>query len=360
MPQFFSTEHTRVLEEAIRELETDPNEYIGARYMPAVDVPASMVYVDIWESRGGLVKEHTLGTDPQSAPKRQFRTMSFSSGAYKEFIRFNEADILRLRELGLNDQSKRGIRQHLNENVLTLNNRIESRIELLRWQAMLNGYFVYDGKVVDFGVPALNQVAPAVPWGESAGGSFTTAIPEADPLRDLLWWLTGGYAPFRKYKVTRIVMNPNTERMFLENPKVRALIGPRFAAADFAGLTLKNVAAFLMPGLPDIEIYNGWYQSESEDPITGKITVGDAVYFIPDGKIFFEVKLPGGANTVGDFQMSLNLSNGSIDNPATGKFVIVKEHIEDKPENPYIDVIGGVYGGPRLKRGFDLLSATVI
>ena len=58
--------------------------------------------------------------------------------------------------------------------------------------------------------------------------------------------------------------------------------------------------------------------------------------------------------------MTLNLSNGSVDAPAPGKFILVDEHISDRPGNPFIDVVGGFVGGPRLKRGFDVLTATVI
>jgi hypothetical protein len=58
--------------------------------------------------------------------------------------------------------------------------------------------------------------------------------------------------------------------------------------------------------------------------------------------------------------MSLSLANGSVDAPAPGKFILVDEHIEDRPGNPFIDIFGGFYGGPRLKRPFDVLTATVI
>lgn len=359
MSSFFAGAHTRILQEVIREIETDPNEYLGAKYMPATEIAASTVFLDVLEARGGLLKEHTLGTDPQSAPRRQFRTQQYAPGAYKEFIRFNEGDILRLRELGLNDQSKRGIRQHLNENALVLNNRIESRMELLRWQAIFNGTFVYDGKTVDFGKPAQNDVSPSVPWGNSSGGSFTTANNSAKPVEDLRYWLMGGYAPFRKYKITKVIMNPNTARMILDNSNVQSLIQYRFGADSYKAHDVNVALSFLIPGMPEVEIYQGWYQTESVDATTGQITVGNAVYFIPDGKIFFEAKLPD-ANKVGDLVMTLNLANGSVDNPAPGKFILVDEHIADRPGNPYIDVIGGFYGGPRLKRAFDVLTATVI
>lgn len=359
MSKVFAAEHTRVLQEVIREIETDPAEYLGAKYMPAIDMPTASVFVDVLEARGGLIKEHTLGTDPQSSNRRQFRTQQFAPGFYKEFIRFNEGDILRLRELGMNDQSKRGIRQHLNENALVLNNRIEARMELLRWQAIFNGTYVYDSKTVDFGKPAANDVSPTVPWGNSSGGQFTTANNSATPIADLRFWLMGGYAPFRKYKKTKIVMNPNTARVFLDNTTVQSLIQNRFASESYKMHDINAVLQFLVPGCPPVEIYEGWYQTETADNTTGQITVGDAIFFIPDGKIFFECKLPDN-NKVGDVCMTLNLSNGSIDSPAAGKFIIVDEHIEDRPGNPYIDVLGGFHGGPRLKRAFDVLTATVI
>lgn len=357
MSKFFAGAHTRVLQEVIREIETDPNEYVGARYMPSVEIPSSTVFVDVIEARGGLTKEHAIGSDPQSLGRRQFRTQQYAPGAYKEFIRFNEADILRLRELGQNDQSKRGIRQHLNENALLLNNRIEARMELLRWQAIFNGTYVYDGKTVDFGKPAANDVAAAVAWGQIVSGQYV-ANPAATPIQDVRFWVMGGYATFRKYKITKMIMNKNTARVFLDNPNVQSLIQNRFAAETYKMHDINEVLQFLVPGCPAIEIYGGWYQTETQDATTGAFTVSDGVYFIPDGRVYFETKLPDG-NKIGDVVMSLNLSNGNVDAPAAGKFILVDEHIADRPQNPYIDLIGGFYGGPRLKRPFDTLTASV-
>lgn len=360
MSTVFAAAHTRVLQEVIREIETDVTEYLGAKYLPTIEEPATTVFVDVLEARGGLISEHTLGTDPVAAQRRQVRTQQYAPGSYREFIRFNEGDILRLRELGLNDQSKRGIRQHLNENALVLNNRIEARIELLRWQAILNGTYIYDGKTVSFGVPAANNVTPLVPWGLNDGsGNFTTTNPAATPIQDMRYWIMGGYAPFRKYKITKLIMNPNTERMVLDNPNVQSLIQTRFAAESYRLNNINETMGFLIPGMPPIEVYKGWYQQDSINNTTGEITVGNAIYFIPDGSIYFEAKLPD-MNKIGDVVMTLNLSSGSVDSPAAGKFILVDEHIQDRPGNPYIDIFGGFVGGPRLKRGFDTLTGTVI
>jgi hypothetical protein len=358
MSKIFADAHTRVLQEVIREIETDTSTYLGAKYMPSIAIPASTVFVDVLEARGGLTQEHALGVDPLSVPRRQFRTQQYAPGAYKEFIRFNEGDILRLRELGLNDLSQRGIRMHLNENALVLNNRIEARQELLRWQAIFNGTYVYDGKTVDFGKPGSNDVAPLVPWATVVSGVLK-ANAAATPIQDLRYWLLGGYSKFRRYMITKVIMNGNTARWILDNANVQSLIQSRFAADSYKLHEVKALLSFLIPGMPEVEIYNGWYQAETVDATTGAISVGDAIFFIPDGRLFFEAKLPSD-NKIGDIVQTLSLANGSVDNPAPGKFILVDEHIADRPGNPYIDVFGGFYGGPRLKRAFDTLTATVI
>lgn len=359
MSKFFAVEHTRALDEVIKEIETDPAEYLGAKYMPFKEVPTRQIFVDQIKARGGLVQEHGLGADPKAVQRRGFKTQEYSPGSYREFVRFTEDDILYLRELGKNDQSGRGIRQHLNENALMLNNRIEARIELLRWQAIFNGTYIYDGKTIDFGKPGANNVTPLVPWLEDDGMGGLKANPAATPVQDMRYWLLGGYSTFRKYKKTAIIMNPNTARGVLDNPNVQSLIQNRFAAdSAYKQHDINEVMSFLVPGCPPIVIYEGWYQNDSINATTGDIVVGDAIYFIPDGDIYFEVKLPG-SDIIGDVVSTLNLSNGSVDAPATGKFIIVDEHIEDHKGNPYIDLLGGFAGGPRLKRAFDTLTAYV-
>lgn len=361
MSSIFAGAHTRVLNEVIREIETDPTTYLGAKYLPAREIAATTVFLDVWEARGGLMQEHTLGADAQFSARRQFRTQQYSPGYYKEAIRFGEADILHLRQLGQNDQSGRGIQEHLNENGLALNHRMEARMELLRWQAIFNGTFTYDNKVVSFGVPAANNVAPTAVWGFNDGaGNYTTANPAANPVFDFRTWVDGGYATFRKYVITSAIMNPNTARMFLNNPNVQSLIQYRMASDSMTGnYDINKALSFLVPGAPPVTIYKGWYQPETINATTGQITVGTAQYFIPDGSIYFETDLPDN-NKIGDFVMTLNLSNGDINNPTPGKFIVVDEKIKDHAANPHINLVGGFYGGPRLKRGFDVLTATCI
>lgn len=357
--ELISPAYTRALGEVIREIEPNPDLYRGIRYMPAVDRPTNNVYVDVWEATGGATLEHTLDTDPLNIQKKAFRTMQFSAGSYREGIRFGESDILRLRELGTNDLSKRGIQQHLEENAKRLNTRIETRQELLRWQVIFNGSYVFDGKVVDFGVPAANTVSPVANWGSvDAQTGVVTVNPAADPIADLRLWTMGGYAQFRKYTIKAMVMNPNTERMFLANPKVQEQIRPFLASGIISGYETNKILGLLIPGIANIEVYKGTYFSETIDPLTGKISVSPSTYFIPNGKIYFETELPDG-NQIGEISMTLNLSNGSIEAPTAGKFVVTDQRGLANFQNPYIAMYSGFNGGPALTRGFDLLTATV-
>jgi hypothetical protein len=96
---------------------------------------------------------------------------------------------------------------------------------------------------------------------------------------------------------------------------------------------------------------------------SGKISVSDATYFIPDGYIYFECALPGN-DKIGEFVQTVHLAAGSINDPGYGKFLVIEDNTQPGskggPGNPYIDLIGGVYGGVKLDRAFDVLTAKVV
>jgi hypothetical protein len=60
----------------------------------------------------------------------------------------------------------------------------------------------------------------------------------------------------------------------------------------------------------------------------------------------------------------VNLGSGTIDSPGYGKFLVIDDNTapgtKGGPGNPYMDIIAGVYAGPKLDRSFDVLTAKVI
>ena len=359
--EFFTDEHTEILQKLVREVVNDPSTYMGSKFLPSVALPVNKIRVEVVEASGGLTNAHVPGTDPKYIEDFGTRVQEFIPPKWKEAIHWDEERILYLRELGQNDRSKRGIRQYIDIAVDKLNRRLEARIEKLRWDAIFDGGYSWFGKTVSFGIPAANLATPiGAVW--STGGPTPIANDAAEPLEDIRYWTMGGLAPYRKYKVSKMYMNPNTARFILDNANVQSLVSRYFSNDVFGKYELNKTLQLLIPGSPEVVIYDGWYQSESL--VGGKVTVSDAIYFIPDGKIFFEVSnLPGG-DVIGEWVQSVHLAEGTIDNPGYGKFLVVDDNTtpgsKGGPKNPFVDLVAGVYGGPKLDRPFDVLTADVL
>lgn len=358
MNEFLTTEFTQVLQKLIKEVVNDPATYRGHKYLPAVSLPVSEIYTEVIEATGGLTNQHQPGTQPKYIQSFGSRVQKYEPPFYKEAINYNEQKILFFRKLGENGRNVRGVQQRIEIDMDRLNRRIEARMEYERWQAIFNGGITWMGKTISFNIPSANN---AVPLGANWSLDGANANNAANPVADLRYWVTGGYAKFRKYMISGIVMNGNTARWILENANTKAYLSSLGANPNIGNWDVNKVLSFLIPGVPPVDIYNGWYQSETT--VNGKLTVGDAQYFIPDGRIYFEVSgLPGG-DKIGEFVQTLNLATGSIAEPGHGKFLLVEDNTvpgsQGGPKNPFLDLVGGVYGGPKLDRAFDVLTATV-
>lgn len=356
--EFFTDEHTQILQKLVREVVNDPKTYIGSRFFPSVAVNAAEIYTEVVEATGGLTNPHVIGTDPTVIQSFGTRVQKFEPPAYKEKIIYNEKQILRLRQLGEQDRSRAGIRQRIDLDIDRLNRRLEARFEYERWQVIINGSFTWMGQTFSYGVPAANR---AVPLGALWSLDGKTANNLADPLTDIRYWCLGGYAPYRKYFIRKMYMNPNTARFILDNSNVKSYIQNGVANPNITAYDVNNVLKFFIPACPEVEIYNGWYQAETT--VNGKLTVGDAIYMLPDGYIFFDVSLADN-QTLGEFVQAQHLAGGTVDQPGFGKFLVVEENIapgtKGGPSNPYIEVLSGCYGGIKLDQPFNMLTAKVI
>lgn len=356
---WFTDEYTSLLQKLIKEVVNDPTTYMGSKFIPSVALPVNRIRTEVIEASGGLTEEHVPGTDPKYIRSFGTRVQEYVPPKYKEAIHYDEQKLLYLRELGQNGLDVRGIQQYIDIDIDRLNRRLEARIEKLRWDAIFTGGFSYMGKSFSFGVPSTNV---ALPLGQNWSLDGVSSNNSSNPIVDIRYWTLGGYAPFRKYKIKNMIMNPNTVRWILDNSNVQSLIKTYFSAENFGAYELNKTLQVLIPGCPEVITYDGWYQSESINA-DGKLVVSDAVYFIPDGKIFFEVtNLPGG-DKIGEFVQSVHLAGGTIKQPGYGKFLVIDDNTAQGtrggPKNPFIDIVAGVYGGVKLDRAFDLLTASV-
>ncbi len=373
--QFLTTEYTEVIQKLIREVVNDPSTYRGAKYLPSVSIPVKKIRTEVVEASGGLTKEHVPGTQPKYIQSFGHRAQEYDISYYKEAIHYDEAKLLYIRELGNNGRNARGVRQFIDLDIDRLNRRLEARIEYERWQAIFTGAITFMGNTFSFNVPTQNN---ATPIGAKWSLDGVNANNLANPVKDIRYWLMGGYAPFRKYIKTGILMNPNTARWILDNTNTLSYLTSYGANASIKEYDINTVLKFLIPGCPPVDVYEGWYQDEALDgntvgglptyagqvtPAPQQITTTNAIYFIPDGAIYFECKLPGG-DKIGEFVQGINLASGTIDNPGYGKFLVVDDctapGTRGGPSNPFVDLIGGVYGGIKLDRPFDTLTASVL
>lgn len=357
--EFVTDEQTAVIQKLIQEVVNDPSTYMGSKYLPSVVVPSRKIRNEVIEASGGLTNEHVPGTSPKYIQSFGTRVQEFVAPEYKEAIHYDEPKILYLRELGQTDTSKRGVKRYIDLDSDRLNRRLEARIEKLRWDAIFNGSFTWLSQTFSYGVPTANRT---VPIGAVWSTDGINANNSANPLIDIRYWTMGSLAAFRKYKITKMIMNGVTSRWILDNTNTRAFVASLGANGAFnGGFSLQKVIDYAIPGAPPVEIYDGWYQEETV--VNGKLTVGDAQFFIPNGYIFFEASLPGG-DKIGEFVQGAHLASGSVDAPGAGKFFVVDDNLapgtRGGPANPFMDLIAGVYGGVNLQRSFDLLTAKVI
>lgn len=358
MNEFLTNEYTEVIQKVIREVVNDPSTYIGARYLPSIALPVNKIRTEVIEATGGLTNEHLPGTQPKYVQSFGTRVQEYQPPFYKEAIHYDEQKILFLRELGQNGRNVRGVQKYMDLDIDRLNRRIEARIEKQRWDTIFQGGFSWMGKTISFGIPSDHRLVPTgAAW--ASGGVVNNS---ANPIADLRYWTTGGVSAVRKYVFTKIVMNGNTARYILENANTKAYLTSYGANPKIDSYNIETILSFLIPGLPPVEIYNGWYQTESVDA-NQKITVSDAIYMIPDGYIFLENSLPGG-DKIGDFVQTCQLATGSIAEPGVGKFLVIEDctgpGTKGGPTNPFVDLVGGVYGGVKLDRAFDTVTAYVL
>jgi hypothetical protein len=90
-----------------------------------------------------------------------------------------------------------------------------------------------------------------------------------------------------------------------------------------------------------------------------------AIYFIPTGKIFFGVDVGAYGGTLGDFCMIGAIQNGGFQNPQPGMFIVLEDFTAPAAgnggmEQPYLKMVSGFNGGVRIRRPYDILTATVI
>lgn len=347
----FNKRHRTAIGALVDEIIANQGDKVAMRLMPIKNTFAMYIEHEIVHGFGGLTNERSLNSEGLQIAGMSTESTIFKPGAYQEFVRYNEKDLLDLRKAGT--FGERGATGMTNDELdqitragRKLMRRIENRIQKLIWDAFFTGKFVYMGTEFSFGIPAGNTIAAESDWSVAA-----TATPYLDLVN-----VIEKNPLLRKYKFSEIIMNGNTAADILMANSVQKFV----SNVNIKDLSAEEVRKFAAPGLPPMTVVKDSYQEESL--VNGKIVLGNAEFFVPDNKVLLIPDLSKAEyNQFGDFELTENLNDPSatLDRPAVGTYVFTDEEGLNKRQSPHLKVIGGFNGGPNLKRPKEVFVLTV-
>ncbi len=345
MPLAFPT--TQEITHIVRNRIVDPARFIGAAFCPVVNEYAEKIEYDVLEGSYGMTQAHAINADPKIIQLPVQSQKMFKTAYWKDSYRLNEEELLYTRRAGTYNQ--RAGRDRVLMRAKQMDDRVETRIEYLRWQPLVNGTLTVNENnvifTIDYGIPATNKpvLAGTAKWDD---------VVNSDPITDISNWMilyrgTGA-------KPQRCVFNLKTAQKLLQNQKLRDLLKQ---SGFVESLQLGNMGKALKIFFPELE-FNIYDEGYSTDGTNFNL-------FVPDGRF---VMIGGVTSSAGnselqgelmmDFASTISLHNGGIDNPQPGKFAIIEDK-SSQEKNPYVDVTVGVYGLPRVYHPNWIVSATV-
>lgn len=319
---------TQEITHIVRNRAYDPSLYIGARFCPFAPEYVTKIEYDILEPSYGMTSAHALGSNVKNIDVPSMGTKRFGTAYWKEKHTINEEKLLNARAAG--SYNKRAGRELVLQAALQLDTRLETRVEWLRWQTAINGKIVVTDNGVNFtvtyGIPDDHRIDLS---SDSARNWKATT---SDPQSDIDAWLKLFRGSGAAGKT--VYMNSDTAGVMAQNQKIRDLL----KQCNYAGmLSSSNITQALKMLFPKLEfvVYDGGYLDEAKS----------FKMFIPDGVLVILGEYAG--EKLMDFVTTLSLHNGGLDKPQPGKFSLIKDR-SSNAENPFISLLVGLYGLPRV------------
>jgi hypothetical protein len=330
---------TQEITHIVRNRSVDPTKFIGAKFCPVKDYYTEEIQYDVLEASTGMTTAHNVGTDPKVVTLPGQSRKRMGTGYWKETYRIKEDELLYARRAGTYNQ--RAGRDLVLKRTLEFDDRLETRIEWLRWQPLVAGQLAVDENgvkyTVDYNVPAANKP-------ELAGAELWSAKDTADPITNITTWLklfrgTGA-------RGVEALFNMEVANYLAQNAVIRELLKQSQYAMNLTAENIANALKLLFPKM-DFTLYDEGYVDD------GKVFHP----FIPDDR--FVIRGQGMPNEpLMDFASTISLHSGTLDNPQPGKFAVIEDESEKK-KNPHIDITVGIYGLPQLFHPNWIVSAKV-
>lgn len=399
----------RNLMKVIDDIPSQPEVYRGEEIFPFSEQAGPKVEWDIRKPLGGMTQAVARGAESPIIHRRGVGQASFEPAHFREKVILGESDVTTLRKLGTYEERETAS-SLISEIVIDLNARLETRIEWLRWQPVVNNSLsINENKVqftVNYNMPTRQRPTAGTLWSNTS---------LADPLSNMQAWIrlargTGG-------KVKKFWFNTKVQQYLFQNMRILAIIDRVFNSGNINMMSpeiLKSIFKTYI-GNYEYEIYDAGYnlvtytkealssggittfvvddatgyaaddvcqisaadESAEEDAtivgvsgntidctgttLTGNYPANSMLRcyktYLPDDVFVIEMEFPPGSGPTGEvISVDAVYGEGSLMSPKPGKFAETLFHDKDPKQ---IEIIVGCNCLPVLYRKRGFIVATV-
>jgi len=399
----------RYLMKVIDDIPALVETFRGSEIMPLVEQPGPKVEWDIKRPLGGMTQAVARGAESPLVHRRGVGQASFEPGHFREKVVLGESDVTTLRKLGTWEERSKAA-ELIAEILIDLNSRLETRIEWMRWQPIVNNSITINSNkviyTVTYNVPTRQRPTATPLWSSTS---------TADPIENIQTWVrlvrgSGG-------RVKKFWFNTMCQQYLFRNSRVLSLVDRIFNAGNVGLMSMEILGTILKTyiGNYEYEIYDEGYNaitytnavvsagavttvsvddassfaagdvcqlSAADESVEENFTIasisGNTIdftgttavgtfpaqsllrcykTFIPDTKFIMEVEFPAGSGPKGEvISVDSVYGEGNLMSPKPGKFA---ETIFLNKDPKQIEIITGINALPVLYRKRGFITATI-
>jgi len=243
----------RYLMTVIDDIPAQTEVYRGAEIFPLVTQPGPKVEWDIKRPLGGMTQAVARGAESPVIHRRGVGQASFEPAHFREKVILGESDVTTLRKLGTWEQRSTAA-ELIAEIMIDLNSRLDTRLEWMRWQPIVNNSLAINENKVQFTV-SYNMPARQRPTASPLWSTYATA----DPITDIQTWLrlirgSGG-------KIKKFWFNTKVEMHLFRNARILSLVDRVFNSGNVGLMSPEILGAILRTyiGNYPYEVYDAGY-----------------------------------------------------------------------------------------------------
>ncbi len=399
----------RYLMKVIDDIPPQEETYRGAEMFPLTTQPGPRVEWDIRRPLGGMTQAVARGAESPIIHRRGVGQASFEPAHFREKVVLGESDVTTLRKLGTWEQREKAA-ELIADILVDLNSRLDTRIEWMRWQPIVNNSLtVNENKVqftVNYNMPSRQRPTASPLWSSTS---------TADPISNIQTWIRLVRGAGCKPK--KFWFNTMVQQYLFRNARVLSLIDRVFNSGNMGLMSMEILGSIFKTFIGDYEyeVYDAGYNlitytqaaisagavttvvvddatgfaagdvcqisaadESAEENLTIASISGNTIDFtgstvtgtypaasmlrtyktyIPDNVFIIECEFPPGSGPKGEvISVDAVYGQGSLTNPKPGKFA---ETIFLNKDPKQIEIIVGINALPVVYRKRGFIVATV-